>query len=83
MKEIELTFISHCDDNCGLGSVQFTCPTCELTSTDYDELWWNFMEGKVEAKTTCEHCHTTMTIIEERKGLDFKHYLKDDGQSQL
>lgn len=73
-KEIEIFFIPHCDDYCGLGVAVFDCPFCEKMTQDYGEVWYNFSEcTSREAECQCDNCGEKFTII---KGEDFEYYLK-------
>ena len=58
-KLIDVTFINHCEDECGLGTAQFDCVVCEKLVIDYDDLWYSQDDPVgVVVNTNCELCKT-------------------------
>jgi len=67
--ETEAYFISHCDnESCDLGAFQCKCPSCNLTTVDYD-IWWKDFDiylGEV-VSFTCEKCGIDLEVYWDKK----------------
>lgn len=75
MKKTEAYFLQHCEnEDCDLGSFQYTCPHCNGVSDDY-EVWWQ--EDEIYAGAAhifkCENCET-MLMVEWDK-LEYGYYV--------
>lgn len=60
----EAYFIGHCDDeNCDLGSFDYTCPCCGKFNVDYD-VWWKADEiyGGTIHKFECDKCKANLVV---------------------
>lgn len=72
---IEIEFVSHCEDkDCTLGYAAYKCPSCNKTSHDYGELWWNHDSPKVTdnfCKSYCDMCGTDYLMTKTK---DFNIY---------
>jgi hypothetical protein len=56
---IDVTFINHCEDECGLGSAEFDCVICKKMVIDYGELWYSQDEPDgIVVNVECESCRT-------------------------
>jgi len=55
----EVSFIDHCEGDCGLGYAMFYCPACGVYSQSYEDLWWDH-ETKERIELTCEECKTPL-----------------------
>lgn len=64
--KIEIEFVPHCDDNCGMGYAIFECPFCKKNIIDYGEVWYTFTGyGRLEqnyADVECDSCKKNMRI---------------------
>jgi hypothetical protein len=71
-KKIEIRFIDHCDESCGLGTANFECPSCGKWNTDYGDVWYGFSEYTEDVvETTCEHCKIKLKLIRTKEYGEF------------
>lgn len=66
----EITFIPHCDEDCGLGAAWFNCPECGARQYNCDTLWWDreVMDDGKELKCRCDCCKIKLTASKDRNG---------------
>jgi len=67
---IEITYIDHCDEGCGLGIAEWTCPSCNKLNEDYDDLWFDYENGSSNAsELCCEHCEKSTPVQKVSDGM--------------
>lgn len=74
MEKPEAYFIQHCDnENCDLGSFQYTCPHCEEVGVCYDT-WWeqdDIMDGKPSETIYCSKCEGRIQAFWDKENYIF------------
>jgi ribosomal protein S27E len=59
--------VDHCDEGCGLGTLQFDCPACGKRQVLY-EGWWQYedwvrdVRPEASFEIACEDCKTRFTV---------------------
>lgn len=79
-KQTEAYFIEHCDnENCCLGSFNYTCPCCDESIIDY-EIWWLDFEiwsGK-NHNFNCENCNEKLIVFYDKEEMEYFVRLNQD-----
>lgn len=63
MKSTKAYFINHCEDECGLGLFEYTCPKCDKTIENYD-IWFeqDTIQECIDHEFECENCNQSLVI---------------------
>jgi predicted SprT family Zn-dependent metalloprotease len=75
----EAFFIGHCDfEECDMGSFQYTCPSCNKATNDYD-IWWaadEIWKGK-NVDFECEECKAKLVVKWNGSNYEYLVHLKE------
>lgn len=68
--EIKVDYIQHCDDeNCSMGTAEWTCPACDKHNIDYGDLFYDEHEKNSNLVLECEHCKCEWIITKTEYGI--------------